>query len=147
MKKFLFIIILLLLQSFPSLGSVNGKTLICKCNWKNCENSRLSKIYWIFHFEEKIVKKNRFSFKNDKVKLVSTDFNYELSPTLITFKFRSTRFYELDRETLMLKIKITSDYGIYKCEVFDTEKVKQKMEDIMTILQTKYDKLTTKNKI
>ena len=152
MKKFLFIIILLSLHSFPSLGSVNGKTLLCKCNWDNCDNIEnknvlFTKIYLIFHFEENKVKYNLFLFKNDKIKLKSYNILHNTSQDLITFRITPSIWYELDRETLLLKLKSTVINEIYKCDVFVTEKVKQKMEEIMTLLQTQYDKLRIKNKI
>ena len=142
MKKLLLITIILLLQSFPSFGSPIGKGLICKCRVGKVDcPSEYTKWWSTFYFRKDNVKNNVYYYEKDKIKILSIDLKYRLSPKFIKIYIDiKNPNYILNRETLILSNK-------YECGVFDKEETKKREGYVIDLLQKDYDKKKSKNKI
>ena len=167
MNKIIFLTIILLIQSFHSLGSVNGKGIICKC--LDCKIDQLDSSSYIpnnkpteigFHFkinkvaiyyiskigddikvseniETTLRKKKSFSANEDKI-----EWTYKDNLNIYA--------YELDRKTLILKkmnITKTKIYNVRKCEAFKEIDFFKNMEQLSKKYQDIYNKKPKKNKI
>ena len=167
MKKVTLFIVIFLLQSFPSFGSVNGKGIVCKCldckldyidpssyisNNKPTEigfHFKLNKvaIYYISKIGDDIKvsennqtslrKKKRFSKDENKIK-----WTYRDSLNIYA--------YELDRKTLNLsKMNIikTETHNLRICEAFSEIDFFQNMNQLSEEYQNSYNNKPKKNKI
>ena len=167
MKKIILITLFLLIKSFPSLGSVDGKGIVCECldckldhidpssytsNNKPTEigfHFKINKvaIYYISKIGDDIKvsennqttlrKKKRFSSDENKIK-----WTYRDSLNIYA--------YELDRKTLNLsKMNIikTKTHNLRMCEAFSEIDFFKNMNQLSEKYQNSYNNKPKKNKI
>ena len=167
MKKIILVIIIFLLQSFPSLGSVGGKGIVCKC--LDCKLDHIDPSSYIpnnkpteigFHFkinkvaiyyisrignDIKVSENNQITLR--KKKRFSTDENK------IKWTYRDSLnvyAYELDRKTLNLSkmnITKTETYNLRICEAFSEIDFFKNINQLSGKYQNSYNKKPKKNKI
>ena len=165
MKKVTLFIVIFLLQSFPSFGSVNGKGIVCKC--LDCKldhidpssyipNNKPTEIGFHFKFNKvaiyyiskigddiKVSENNQTSLR--KKKRFSTDENK------IKWTYRDSLniyAYELDRKTLNLsKMNIikTETHNLRMCEAFSEIDFFQNMNQLSEEYQNSYNKKPKNN--
>ena len=147
MKKVLLITIFLLLQSFSSFGSPNGKGVLCYCI--KCVGIMDKKVRGFF-FENNNVYEYYYLFTNDKVDVTQTDdiFKYKLNSNTINWGNSSMGDYELNRKTLNFKWSTNNLTFIErKCELFDKIEFRKKLSEIKNIYQKSYNKSLKDNKL
>ena len=167
MKKIILVIIIFLLQSFPSLGSVGGKGIVCKC--LDCKLDHIDPSSYIpnnkpteigFHFkinkvaiyyiskigdDIKVSENNQISLR--KKKRFSTDENK------IKWTYRDSLniyAYELDRKNLNLSkmnITKTETHNLRICEAFSEIDFFKNINQLSGKYQNSYNKKPKKNKI
>ncbi len=167
MKKIILVIIIFLLQSFPSLGSVGGKGIVCKC--LDCKLDHIDPSSYIpnnkpteigFHFkinkvaiyyisrignDIKVSENNQITLR--KKKRFSTDENK------IKWTYRDSLniyAYELDRKNLNLSkmnITKTETYNLRICEAFSEIDFFKNINQLSGKYQNSYNKKPKKNKI
>ena len=153
MKKIIFIAIILLLQSFPSFGQLNGKGLMCECADKYlCSKKEYKYPYPIF-FENNTFyyfiyqrEKDFFKITKHKGDKLNTDENNIYLNNHI-----------LDRKTLIMKhSEIYYDKGInnfkykyykYKCDIFSQKDFNIVINAELKFIQSQYDKKRKSNKL
>ena len=166
MKKVFFIFILIF-QSFPSFGSVDGKGIVCKC--LDCKLEHIDPSSYI---PNNIPTEIGFHFKINKVAIFyirKIGDIIKVSENIQTTLRKKKRFfsdeneikwtykdslniyaYSLDRETLILRkmnITKTKTYNFRKCEPFSEVEFFKKMNELSENYQIVYDKKPKKNKI
>ena len=167
MKKIVLCIVIFLLQSFPSFGSVDGKGIVCEC--LDCKldhidpssyipNNKPTEIGFHFKFNKvaiyyiskigddiKVSENNQTSLR--KKKRFSTDENK------IKWTYRDSLniyAYELDRKTLILsKMNITKTkiYNLRKCKAFKEIDFFKNMDQLSEKYQDNYNNKPKTNKI
>ena len=167
MKKAFFITLILLIQSFHSLGSVNGKGILCKC--LDCKLDQLDPSSYIpnnkpteigFHFKFNKVAIYYISKIGDDIKVsenVETTLrkkkNFSADENKIKWTYKDSLniySYELDRKTLILsKMNITKTkiHNLRKCEAFTEIDFFKKMDKLSKNYQNNYNNQPKKNKI
>ena len=167
MKKIILVMIIFLLQSFPSLGSVGGKGIVCKC--LDCKLDHIDPSSYIpnnkpteigFHFkinkvaiyyisrignDIKVSENNQITLR--KKKRFSTDENK------IKWTYRDSLniyAYELDRKNLNLSkmnITKTETHNLRICEAFSEIDFFKNINQLSGKYQNSYNKKPKKNKI
>ena len=166
--KILFIItIILLLQSFSSFGSVDGKGIVCKC--LDCKLEHLDPSSYMpnsipteigFHFKINKVAIYYIRKIGDKIKVgenIQTTlrkkkrFLSDENEINWTYKDSLNIYaYSLDRKTLILSkmnITKTEKFNIRECEPFSEIEFFIKMNKLSKDYQKIYDNKPNKNKI
>ena len=167
MKKFFITAIMFFIQSYPSLGSVDGKGIVCKC--LDCKLEHLDPSSYMpnnkpteigFHFKDDKVAIFYIRKIGDKIKLgenIQTTlrkkkrFLSDENEIKWTYKDSLNIYaYSLDRKTLILSkmnITKTEKYNIRKCEPFSEIEFFNKMNKLSENYQNVYDNKPNKNKI
>ena len=167
MKKLLIITLILLIQSFPSFGSVDGKGIVCKC--LDCKLEHLDPSSYMpnnipteigFHFKINKVAIYYISKIGDKIKLsenIQTTLRkkkrFFINEDEIKWTYKDSLniyAYTLDRKTLILSqknITKTEIYNLRKCEAFSEIDFFKNMNKLSENYQTIYDNKPKKNKI
>ena len=167
MNKKIILVLFLLIKSFPSFGSVDGKGIVCKCLVCNLEHLdpssympnnipteigfhfKINKvaIYYIRKIGDKIKVSENFQTTLRKKKRFFSDEN-EIK---WTYKDSLNIYaYSLDRKTLILSkmnITKTEKFNIRKCEPFSEIEFFIKMNKLSENYQKIYDNKPNKNKI
>ena len=151
MKKLIIITILLLLQSFPSIGSPNGKGLVCEC-YINCENSKLfTENYKLFLFEEKqVVKYYTFERSSDKIISRICNITYRTLPTEILIRNMSDNvLYTVNRKTLEIVSSGYFDTPIlkYTCNIIKKNEIPNTEKMLINKIQNVLNEKMKDNKI
>ena len=167
MKKIFFITLILLIQSFHSLGSVNGKGIICKC--LDCKLDQLDPSSYIpnnkpteigFHFKINKVAIYYISKIGDDIKVsenveatLRKKKSFSADENIIKWTYKDSLniyAYELDRKTLILSkmnITKTKTYNLRKCKAFTEIDFFKKMDKLSKKHQDNYNNQPKKNKI
>ena len=159
MKKKLLITIFLLLQSFSSFGSPNGKGIVC--NWIDGNVELYKKRFRTlisniptdvgYFFENDKVVISEFRIKNDIVFVENdVDERYRFSSTINEIEWGSSVNwrYKLDRKTLTLKeIMFTQVVTKRKCEVLSKTDFNERIKNLKKQYQKNYDLKLKGNKI
>ena len=167
MKKLFIITLILLIQSFPSFGSVDGKGIVCKC--LDCKLEHLDPSSYMpnnipteigFHFKINKVAIYYIRKIGDKIKVsenIQTTlrkkkrFLSDENEIKWTYKDSLNIYaYSLDRKTLILSkmnITKTEKYNTRKCEPFSEIEFFNKMNKLSENYQNVYDNKPNKNKI
>tara|TARA_B100000212_G_C27080958_1_gene408109 strand:- start:50 stop:553 length:504 start_codon:yes stop_codon:yes gene_type:complete len=167
MKKIFITAIMFFIQSYPSLGSVDGKGIVCKC--LDCKLEHLDPSSYMpnnkpteigFHFKDNKVAIFYIRKIGDKIKLgenIQTTlrkkkrFSFDKNEIKWTYKDSLNIYaYSLDRQTLILSkmnITKTEKFNIRKCEPFKEIEFFNKMNELSENYQNIYDKKSKKNKI
>jgi hypothetical protein len=165
MKKIFLIIIILLLQSFPSFGNPNGKGLVCKCIV--CPKKYTKKISTYYLFENNKVKEFKIFEFNEKSSIEEIDYKifHLFKDKIYWTNFTNWSFYKdlntdftLNRKNLSLKIELLiidqKDYStekgevIRQCEVLNKNDFQIKLNKEISNFQKIIDKnLDKENKI
>ena len=167
MKKLFIITLILLIQSFPSFGSVDGKGIVCKC--LDCKLEHLDPSSYMpnnipteigFHFKINKVAIYYIRKIGDKIKVgenIQTTlrkkkrFLSDENEIKWTYKDSLNIYaYSLDRKSLILSkmnITKTEKYNIRKCEPFSEIEFFNKMNELSKNYQNIYDNKPKKNKI
>ncbi len=167
MKKILFILIILLIQSYSSFGSVDSKGIVCKC--LECRLDHLDPSSLIinnkpseigFHFKINKVAIYYISKIGDKIKVsenIKTTLRkkkrFYTNENIIRWTYKDSLniyAYTLDRKTLILSqknITKTRTYNIRKCEAFSEIDFFKYMNKLSEIYQNDYNNKPKKNKI
>ena len=167
MKKVTLFIVILLLQSFPSFGSVNGKGIVCKC--LDCKLDHLDPSSYIsnkkpteigFHFKLNKVAIYYISKIGDDIKVSENNQTslrkkkrFSKDENKIKWAYRDSLniyAYELDRKTLNLsKMNIikTETHNLRICEAFSEIDFFQNMNQLSEKYQNSYNNKPKKNKI
>ena len=155
------------MHSFPSLASVDGKGIVCKC--LDCKFEHLDPSSYIpnatpteigFHFKINKVAIYYIRKIGDKIKVgenIQTTlrkkkrFLSDANEIKWTYKDSLNIYaYSLDRKTLVLSkmnITKTEKYNIRKCEAFSEIEFFNKMNKLSEKYQGVYDSKSNKNKI
>ena len=146
MKKLFLIIVFLLLQSFPTMASPNGKGLICKCI--DCSKTRSyhedKEIGFLFE-KNKVIKYDFITLNSNKTewrvffvdKLVQFNLNY--------LSFKWGEYHRLNRTNL--KLNVYKDYlrekvlKSYQCKIIENQK---KFYSELDLLEKKFNKINKK---
>ncbi len=167
MKKIFIITIILLLHSFPSSSSVDGKGIVCKC--LDCKLEHIDPSSYI---PNNIPTEIGFHFKINKVAIYyirKIGDNIKVGENIQTTLRKKKRFlsdeneikwtykdslniyaYSLDRKTLILSkmnITKTETFNTRECEPFSEIEFFIKMDKLSENYQKIYDKKSNKNKI
>ena len=167
MKKLLPIIFIILFQPFPTLGSVDGKGIVCKC--LDCKLEHLDPSSYM---PNNIPTEIGFHFKINKVAIYyirKIGDKIEVGENIQTTLRKKKRFlsdeneikwtykdslniyaYSLNRKTLILNkmnITKTEKYNIRKCQPFSEIEFFYKMNELSENYQNIYDNKPNKNKI
>ena len=167
MKKLFIIILIFLIQVFPSFGSVDGKGIVCKC--LDCKLDHLDPSSYMpnnipteigFHFKINKVAIYYIRKIGDKIKVGENAqttlrkkkrFSYDKNEIKWTYKDSLNIYaYSLDRKTLILSkmnITKTEKFNIRKCEPYKEIEFFNKMTELSKNYQNIYDKQSNKNKI
>ena len=167
MKKVTLFIVIFLLQSFPSFGSVNGKGIVCKC--LDCKLDHLDPSSYIsnkkpteigFHFKLNKVAIYYISKIGDDIKVSENNQTslrkkkrFSKDENKIKWAYRDSLniyAYELDRKTLNLsKMNIikTETHNLRICEAFSEIDFFQNMNKLSEEYQNSYNNKPKKNKI
>jgi len=167
MKKVTLFIVIFLLQSFPSFGSVNGKGIVCKC--LDCKLDHLDPSSYIsnkkpteigFHFKLNKVAIYYISKIGDDIKVSENNQTslrkkkrFSKDENKIKWTYRDSLniyAYELDRKTLNLsKMNIikTETHNLRICEAFSEIDFFQNMNQLSEEYQNSYNNKPKKNKI
>ena len=167
MKKLFIITLILLIQSFPSFGSVDGKGIVCKC--LDCKLEHLDPSSFMpnnipteigFHFKINKVAIYYISKIGDNIKVsenlqatLRKKKNFYLDQNEIKWTYKDSLniyAYSLDRKTLILSkmnITKTEKYNIRICEPFSEIEFFNKMNKLSEKYQNVYDNKPNKNKI
>ena len=167
MNKIFIIILILLIHSFPSFGSVDGKGIVCKC--LNCKLEHLDPSSYMpnnipteigFHFKINKVAIYYISKIGDKIKVsenIKTTLRkkkrFYTNENIIRWTYKDSLniyAYTLDRKTLILSqknITKTRTYNIRKCEAFSEIDFFKYMNKLSEIYQNDYNNKPKKNKI
>ena len=149
MNKLTFIIIIFLLNSFPSFGKIDGKGLVCKCSIQ-CGNEESPEGYFenykFIHFDNGS-KITTFTYEDkDKVNFHYSKLLYRIFDKKIEIiNFLNEIPYSLNRETLELTYHPKN--RIYNCSVFSLKKFKIKEKEIIEKLNKDVRHSLSKNKI
>ncbi len=157
MKKVLLITIFLLLQSFPSVGELNGKRLICECKTSplsSCEKEKGYEKYLYFDgykFENNKIIKDYYSKLKDKIILSNVQITYSTNTTFIKWKsIDKFQSYTLDRKNLKInKHDLVLDWKYtYQCKLISNSKEYDlKLKKMKIEFQNLYNKKMKENKI
>ena len=122
--------------SAKSFADLKGKALLCE----SIKSGQLSGYFFLKNFKYKVIMP---IFENDKFKAETSPFNsYRLIPGAINLQ--GGLF--IDRKTL--KVEGSSGLVFSQCELYDSKKLKARIEKQNKELQEKYDKKRAKeNKI
>ena len=167
MKKLFIITLILLIHSFPSIGSVDGKGIVCKC--LDCKLEHLDPSSYI---PNNIPTEIGFHFKINKVAIYyirKIGDKIEVGENVQTTLRKKKRFlsdeneikwtykdsvniyaYSLNRKTLILSkmnITKTEKYNIRECQPFSEIEFFYKMNELSENYQNIYDNKPSKNKI
>ena len=167
MKNFFIITLILLIQSFPSFGSVDGKGVVCKC--LDCKLEHLDPSSYMpnnkpteigFHFKGNKVAIFYIRKIGDRIKLGENiqitlrkkkRFLSDENEIKWTYKDSLNIYaYSLDRQTLILSkmnITKTKKFNIRKCKPFEEIEFFNKMNELSENYQNIYDNKSNKNKI
>ena len=167
MKKIILITFFLLIQSFHSLGSVNGKGIVCEC--LDCKLDQLDPSSYIsnnkpteigFHFKINKVAIYYISKIGDKIKVSENiettlrkkkKFSADKNKIKWTYKDSLNIYaYELDRKTLILSkmnITKTKTHNLRKCEAYPDIDFFENMDQLSKKYQDSYNNKPKKNKI
>ena len=167
MKKVTLFIVIFLLQSFPSFGSVNGKGIVCKC--LDCKLDHIDPSSYIsnnkpteigFHFKLNKVAIYYISKIGDDIKVSENNQTslrkkkrFSKDENKIKWTYRDSLniyAYELDRKTLNLsKMNIikTETHNLRMCEAFSEIDFFQNMNQLSEEYQNSYNNKPKKNKI
>ena len=167
MKKVALFIVIFLLQSFPSFGSVNGKGIVCKC--LDCKLDHIDPTSYIsinkpteigFHFKLNKVAIYYISKIGDDIKVSENNQTslrkkkrFSKDENKIKWTYRDSLniyAYELDRKTLNLsKMNIikTETHNLRICEAFSEIDFFQNMNQLSEEYQNSYNNKPKKNKI
>ena len=167
MKKLSIITFILLIHSFPSFSSVDGKGIVCKC--LDCKSEHIDPSSFMpnnipteigFHFKINKVAIYYIRKIGDKIKVgenIQTTlrkkkrFFSDENEIKWTYKDSLNIYsYSLDRRTLILRkmnITKTENYNIRKCEPFSEIEFFNKMNKLSENYQIVYDSKPNKNKI
>ena len=167
MNKLFIISLILLLQTFPSFGSVDGKGIVCKC--LDCKLEHLDPSSYMpnnipteigFHFKINKVAIYYIRKIGDKIKVgenIQTTLRkkkrFLSNENEIKWTYKDSLniyAYSLDRETLILRkmnITKTEKFNTRKCEPFSEIEFFIKMNKLSEDYQKIYDNKPNKNKI
>ena len=167
MKKLLITTLILLIQSYPSFGSVDGKGIICKC--LDCKLEHLDPSSYMpnnvpteigFHFKINKVAIYYIRKIGDKIKVgenIQTTlrkkkrFLSDENEIKWTYKDSLNIYaYSLYRKTLIISkmnITKTKKFNTRKCEAFSEIEFFNKMNKLSENYQNVYNKKSSKNKI
>lgn len=167
MIKNIIIILLLLLSSFPSLGNVNGKGIVCKC--VDCKLEHIDPSSYIskkkpseigFHFKNNKVTIYFISKFGDKIKLseniditLRKKKKFYTDDNIIKWTYKDSLniyAYVLERSSLKLSkknITNTETYNIRMCDVFSEIDFFEKMNKLSSQYQKNHSSVYNKNKI
>ena len=167
MKKLFIITLILLIQSFPSFGSVDGKGIVCKC--LDCKLEHLDPSSYMpnnipteigFHFKINKVAIYYISKIGDKIKVsenIQTTLRkkkrFYINEDEIEWTYKDSLniyAYTLDRKTLILtqkNITKTETYNLRKCEAFSEIDFFKNMDKLSEIYQNDYDNKPNRNQI
>ncbi len=167
MKKIILIALFVLIQSHPSLGSVNGKGIICEC--VECNLDHLDSSSYVannkpteigFHFKINKVAIYYISKIGDDIKVsentqttLRKKKRYSIDENKIKWTYKdelNIYAYELDRKTLILSkmnITKTKTHNLRKCEAFSEIDFFNNMNKLSKIYQANYNYKPKKNKI
>ena len=148
MNKLFIITIILLFQSFPSYGNLNGKNLICECIGKeDCFKENQTRSYRLYSFDDNLVKKLTIYRVGEQFKIGNYEgVKYEIDHSLVSWNRVS-----LDRKSLKI-----STYFLYgnsfvqiklQCKVFNNKEFKEKITSMKKDFQKRYDNKKKGNKI
>ena len=151
MKKLFLITIILLLQCFPSYGSLEGKSLMCKCE-KDCKkwtyNNNSTPIYHFFEFNKDKYLEGFFYVSNDIIKISTYQIWVEGFPKKIWIKDHNLKIlYQLDRQTLILHNLLWEKNRIKNCKIFLNDNFDIEKQKIKDLLQIEVNNFMKKNKI
>ena len=157
MKKLIIITIVLLLQSFPSVGELNGKRLICECKTSpllSCEKEKgYEKYLYVdgYKFENNKIIKDYYSKLKDKITLSTVQITYSTNTSFIKWK-SIDKFvsYTLDRKNLKInKHDLVLDWKYtYQCKLISNPKEYDlKLKKMKIEFQNLYNKKMKENKI
>ena len=167
MKKVTLFIVIFLLQSFPSFGSVDGKGIVCEC--LDCKLDHIDPSSYIpnnkpteigFHFKFNKVAIYYISKIGDDIKVSENNQTslrkkkrFSKDENKIKWTYRDSLniyAYELDRKTLNLsKMNIikTETHNLRMCEAFSEIDFFQNMNQLSEKYQNSYNNKPKKNKI
>ena len=154
MKKIIFIILFLLFQSFPSLGSPIDKGLVCRCNNKLEGIKRCPFKYPIrvFFFSKEDVFGHSFGRQKDTIKIYYIKAtNYYLTANTINWYFKNDTAlgfsHTLNRKTLELKSTNKAYSFKSNCEIIQKQNFQNTLQNIQKLFQSQYDIKRKDNKI
>ena len=156
MKKLFLITIILLLQSFPSLGNPNGKGIICDLKlgigWSiDKEGTFSSKIGFVFSDNEVSMEYFFYDDMSETVSLIPyPPMSFSTSKRYIRWiSFSKSRSYVLDRKTLKLLEIYNGKTDQYECKVFSSIDYFHKKGELINKYQKFFNKKynTLDNKI
>ena len=167
MKKIILVIVIFLLQSFPSFGSVDGKGIICEC--LDCKLDHIGPSSYVsnnkpteigFHFKINKVAIYYISKIGDDIKVSENNQislrkkkRFSIDENKIKWTYKDSlniHAYELDRKTLNLsKMNIikTETYNLRMCEAFSEIDFFKNMNQLSEKFQNSYNNKPKKNKI
>lgn len=168
MNKIIYIIILIfLLKSFPSFGSVNGKGIVCTCTV--CNLNHIDPTSYItdgkpseigFHFKNNKVAIYYISKISDTIKVMENikitlrkKKKFYINDNEINWTYKDNLniyAYKLDRKTLRLKkmnIIKTKTFNLRKCNAYLEGIFFEKMDALSEKYQNGYNKKPARNKI
>ena len=145
MKKILMMILILLIQTFPSIGSPIGKGIICGCENCGVDIDYYKKIIGSF-FDEKGTILYKFKEKDNEVSLDILKYY----PQTITENHSIWNYYKLDRKTLKLRDRrlYDDDEDYLVCSVYTNrqsliKEINRKEKNYQSLIDSKI----VKNKI
>ena len=167
MKKIVLFIVIFLLQSFPSFGSVDGKGIICEC--LDCKLNHLDPSSYLankkpteigFHFKINKVAIYYISKIGDNIKVsenlqatLRKKKRFYLDQNEIKWTYKDSiniYAYVLDRKNLILsKMNITKTkiFNRRSCKAYSEIEFFKNMDLLSEKYQTYHDKKPNKNKI
>ena len=167
MKNIILVIVIFLLQSYPSFGSVDGKGIVCEC--LDCKLDHIDPSSYIpnnkateigFHFKINKVAIYYISRIGDDIKVSENNQTtlrkkkrFSTDENKIKWTYRDSLniyAYELDRKNLNLSkmnITKTETHNVRICEAFSEIDFFKNINQLSGKYQNSYNKKPKKNKI
>jgi hypothetical protein len=139
--KYIFIILISVLISLPSLANVEGKGIICEC--VDCKLT-IKKSGYLFINNQ--VERHHFYSNKNEINILISSSQYVLSTFHIRWKFTSKDV--LDRKTLLLQRDNGGKYFVRQCKVLSSiDEFKKEIDILKSNYQKELNLKIKENKI